>query len=126
MTKLKQVYKCPICGNIVEIVHTGAGELVCCGKPMQLQKENSIDVSLEKHVPVIFKTENGYRIIVGVELHPMTEEHHIEWIEIIADGNIYRKELKPGDAPEAEYCFPAKSIEARAYCNLHGLWTAKM
>jgi len=126
MTELKQIYRCPICGNIVEMVHPGAGELVCCGQPMQLQKENTVDASAEKHMPVIFKTEDGYKIVIGSEKHPMTEEHHIEWIELIADGRVYRKELKAGDASEAEFCALGGEVEARAYCNLHGLWSAKI
>lgn len=84
MTETKQVYKCPICGNIVEVLHSGAGELVCCGQPMVLQKENTVDASLEKHVPVITKTATGYLVKIGSEIHPMTLEHHIEWIELIA------------------------------------------
>ncbi len=122
MTELSQVYKCAKCGNIVEVLHTGAGELVCCGEPMNLQRENTIDAAVEKHVPVIEKTEKGFKIKVGAVAHPMEEEHYIEWIEIIADGKNYRKFLKPGDSPEVEFCLEAKNIIAREYCNLHGLW----
>ncbi len=130
MTELKQVYKCNICGNIVEVLHTGAGELVCCGQPMVLQAENTVDPSTgsgqvaaqEKHVPIIEKTDNGYRVKVGSEPHPMEEAHYIEWIELIADGVVYRKELKPGDEPIAEFCITAENMQAREYCNLHGLW----
>lgn len=122
MTEQKQIYKCNVCGNIVEVLHPGAGELVCCAQPMQLMKENTVDASNEKHVPVIEKTENGVKVKVGSVPHPMEKEHYIEWIEIIADGRTYRKYLNPGDAPEAEFCVTAESIEAREYCNLHGLW----
>jgi len=122
MTELSQVYKCAKCGNIVEVLHTGAGELVCCGEPMNLQRENTVDAAVEKHVPVIEKTEKGFKIKVGAVAHPMEEEHYIEWIEIIADGKSYRKFLKPGDSPEAEFCLEAGNIIAREYCNLHGLW----
>jgi len=122
MTELSQVYKCAKCGNIVEVLHTGAGELVCCGEPMNLQRENTVDAAVEKHVPVIEKTEKGFKIKVGAVAHPMEEEHYIEWIEIIADGKNYRKFLKPGDSPEVEFCLEAKNIIAREYCNLHGLW----
>lgn len=122
MTELNQVYKCAKCGNIVEVLHAGGGELVCCGQPMALQKENTVDASLEKHVPVIEKTEKGIKVKVGSVPHPMEEEHYIEWIEILADGKAYRKFLKPGDAPEAEFCIEAENIIAREYCNLHGLW----
>lgn len=117
MTQLNEIYKCNVCGNIVEVLHTGAGELVCCGQPMQLMKENTVDASKEKHVPVI--EEN--KIKVGSEPHPMTEEHHIEWIEAVyEDGARERKFLKPGDQPEFESTMKIKS--ARAYCNLHELW----
>lgn len=126
MTELMQIYKCNICGNIVEMVHAGAGQLVCCGQPMQLQKENTVDASKEKHVPVIEKTAKGIKVKVGSIPHPMEEKHYIEWIEAIADGRVYKKFLKPGDKPEAEFELnEIKSrITAREYCNLHGLWTA--
>jgi superoxide reductase len=122
MTELNQIYKCNICGNIVEMVHAGAGELVCCGQSMELQKENTVDASPEKHVPVVEKTEKGVKVKVGSVPHPMEEAHYIEWIEIIADGKTYRKLLEPGDSPEAEFCIEAENIVAREYCNLHGLW----
>lgn len=124
MTELNQIYKCNVCGNIVEVVHASAGELVCCGKPMELLKENTVDAAKEKHVPVIEKTDQGVKVSVGSVPHPMEKEHYIEWIEVIADGRTYRKFLKPGDAPEAEFCIYAKEISAREYCNLHGLWKA--
>ena len=119
-----EVYKCNVCGNIVEVIHVGGGELVCCGKPMVLQVENTVDASKEKHVPVIEKTSDGYKVKVGSAPHPMEEKHYIEWIELSADGVAYRKFLKPGDAPEAEFCIQASKVEAREYCNLHGLWKA--
>jgi superoxide reductase len=122
MTQLKQIYKCPVCGNIVEVVHAAGGELVCCGQPMVLQEPNTVDAAQEKHVPVIEKNEAGFKVKIGSVPHPMEEAHHIEWIELIADGKVYRQELKPGDAPEAEFCVKADSVSARAYCNLHGLW----
>jgi len=132
MTKINEIYKCAVCGNIVEMVHAGAGTLVCCGEPMVLQNPNTVDASLEKHVPVVLNrpkadqpgagTSNGYKIQIGSELHPMTAEHYIEWIEIVADGKIDRKYLQPGDEPIFEFCSEATEITARAYCNLHGLW----
>lgn len=124
MTELNQVYKCDVCGNIVGVLHPGAGTLTCCGKPMRLLKENTVDASQEKHVPVIEKTENGIKVKVGSDPHPMEEDHYIEWIEIIADGVVHRKFLNPGDAPEADFCVKAENIIAREYCNLHGLWKA--
>lgn len=122
MTQKNQVYKCPLCGNIVEVVHTGAGELVCCGQPMDLMVENTVDAAKEKHVPVIEKTGNGFKVMVGSVPHPMEEKHWIEWIELHADGKVYRQDLAPGKAPEAEFCVDAADVTARAYCNLHGLW----
>ncbi|MDH5466226.1 MAG: desulfoferrodoxin [Candidatus Aminicenantes bacterium] len=122
MTQRLQIYKCEVCGNVVEVLHEGAGELVCCGQPMKLMKENSVDASQEKHVPVIEKTEEGIKVKVGSAPHPMVEEHYIEWIELIADGQAYRQFLKPGDTPEAVFKIEAHNITAREYCNLHGLW----
>ena len=124
MTEKMQIYKCEICGNIVEMVHSGKGQLVCCGQPMKLYEENSTDAAVEKHVPVIEKNPDGYKVSVGSVVHPMTEEHHIEWIEIITGELSSRKFLKPGDAPEAVFCIEADDVMARAYCNIHGLWKA--
>ena len=125
MTELLQVYKCEVCGNMVELVHAGPGQLVCCGKPMKLMTANTVDAAKEKHVPVIEKTANGYKVKVGAVAHPMEDKHYIEWIELIADGKAFRKFLKHGDPPEAEFCLDAKKITAREYCNLHGLWKAE-
>jgi len=118
------IYKCEICGNIVEVLHTGEGDLVCCGQNMVLLDEKTADSSTEKHVPVIEKTSDGYKVTVGSTLHPMKEEHYIEWIELIADGKSYRKFLKPGDDPVAEFCSDASKVSAREHCNVHGLWRA--
>jgi superoxide reductase len=125
MTERNQVYKCEVCGNIVEVLHEGAGELVCCGQPMTLQQENTVDAAEEKHVPVIEKTDNSIKVKVGSIEHPMEPEHYIEWIELIADGKVYKKFLNPGDKPEAEFMITATEIAAREYCNLHGLWKAE-
>ena len=124
MTQLKQIYKCNICGNIVEVLHVGAGQLVCCGQPMELLSEKTEDIGREKHVPIIEKTEKGILVKVGSVPHPMEEAHYIEWIEIIVDGKYCRKFLKPGDKPEAFFEVTAEKIEAREYCNIHGLWKA--
>jgi len=124
MTQQNQVYKCNVCGNIVEVLHAGSGQLVCCGQPMQLLVANTVDAAQEKHVPVIEKTKKGIKVKVGSVPHPMEEKHYIEWVEIIADGQVYKKFLKPGDQPEAEFCVQAEKIQAREYCNLHGLWQA--
>ena len=122
MTEKLQVYVCEICGNTVEMVREGAGELVCCGQPMTLQDEQTADSSKEKHVPVIEKVEHGIKVTVGSVPHPMTDEHYIEWIEVVADGKAYREFLNPGDAPEAVFCIDAKEITAREFCSVHGLW----
>jgi len=122
MTKRLQIYKCEVCGNIVEVLHEGKGELVCCGQPMKLYEENTVDAAKEKHVPVIEKIEGGFKVKVGSVTHPMEEKHYIEWIEIIVDGKAYRQFLKPGEIPEAVFNIEAEKIIAREYCNLHGLW----
>jgi superoxide reductase len=123
MTKQKQVYRCNVCGNIVEVLHAGKGELVCCGQPMELLQEKTADVGLEKHVPVVETTDRGIKVKVGDIPHPMEEKHYIEWIEVITDGGSCRKFLKPGDKPETEFEIGSqKVVAAREYCNIHGLW----
>jgi superoxide reductase len=122
MTSKLQVYKCEVCGNMVEMVHTGTGTLVCCGQPMRLMEENAVDASREKHVPVSSAVDGGVKVAVGAIPHPMQEQHYIEWIEIAADGRTQRKDLLPGDAPEAQFCNQPEQVVVRAYCNLHGLW----
>jgi superoxide reductase len=119
-----QVYRCNICGNIVEVIHTGAGELVCCGQPMELLVENTTDAAQEKHVPVIEKVDGGIKVAVGSVAHPMEEDHFIEWIEVLVDGKAYRQFLNPGEAPEAFFSVEGEEITAREFCNLHGLWKA--
>lgn len=122
MTKLNQVYKCEICGNIVESVHASDGVLVCCGQPMTLQIENTVDAAKEKHVPVVKKVEGGVFVKAGEVEHPMLESHYIEWIEIETANKTYKKYLKPGDKPEALFLIEEEVLSAREYCNLHGLW----
>jgi superoxide reductase len=122
MTEVKQIYKCNICGNIVEVLHAGVGQLVCCGQPMELLKEKTEDVGLEKHVPVLEKSNGKVKVKVGSVPHPMEDKHWIEWIELVADGKVYRKFLNPGDSPEADFEIDAENITAREYCNIHGLW----
>jgi superoxide reductase len=124
MTEKLQIYKCEVCGNIIEMLHAGAGQLVCCGQPMKLFRENTVDAAKEKHVPVIEKTAAGIKVKVGSVAHPMEQTHYIEWIEVIADGKAYRKFLNPGEAPEAIFEIKAEKVTAREYCNLHGLWQA--
>lgn len=136
MTKTREIYRCPICGNIVEVLHGGA-VLSCCGKPMLLLQENVTDGAHEKHVPVVERTDRGYSVRVGTTEHPMTADHYIEWIELLTPRGVLRRDLRPGDKPEATFCMrtdgngchdkaaacdTAAEVTARAYCNLHGLW----
>jgi len=122
MPERLQIYKCEVCGNIVEVLHEGQGELVCCGQPMKLFVENTVDAAREKHVPVVEKAAGTFKVKVGSVPHPMEETHYIEWVEIIVDGKAYRQFLKPGGSPEATFDVKAEKITAREYCNLHGLW----
>jgi superoxide reductase len=124
MAKRLEVYKCGVCGNIIEVLHAGKGNLVCCGQPMNLLVENTVDAAKEKHVPVIETVEGGVKVKVGEVPHPMEEKHWIEWVEIIADGKTYRQYLNPGETPEATFDVTAEQITAREYCNIHGLWKA--
>lgn len=124
MTKRNEIYKCGICGNIVEMLHAGAGKLVCCDEPMKLMTENTSDGATEKHVPVVEKVAGGIKVTVGSVAHPMEEKHYIEWIQVIAGEKSYRRFLAPGQAPEAIFPIEAEAVTAREYCNLHGLWKA--
>jgi superoxide reductase len=122
MTELNQIFKCNVCGNIAEVVHSGAGELVCCGQPMELQQEKTEEEGIEKHKPVVERTETGVIVTIGSTPHPMESEHYIEWAEVITEHRSYRKHLKPGQEPQAQFSLQAKNITVRAYCNVHGLW----
>lgn len=123
--KVNEIYRCAICGNIVEILHSGVGEILCCNEPMGLLEAGTTDASQEKHVPVVEKVDGGYRVKVGSVAHPMEEKHYIEFIELLADGKVYRQALQPGQAPEAFFAIDAAQVTVREYCNLHGLWEAK-
>ena len=124
MTEIMQVYECEACGNIIEVVHDGIGQLICCGEPMNLLEAHTADQGYEKHVPVVERTADGVKVKVGANPHPMLEDHHIEWIEVLCrDGKSQRKFLEPGDAPEAEFCVPEGRVHAREHCNVHGLWS---
>ncbi|MFC1855194.1 desulfoferrodoxin [Thermodesulfobacteriota bacterium] len=123
MSKMMQVYKCNTCGNMVEIIHDGAGRLVCCGSPMDLMNEKSSDAGQEKHLPVAEITQTRISVTVGEVPHPMDDTHYIEWIEVIADGKVQRANLSPGETPEAKFENVGKSIQIRSYCNTHGLWS---
>lgn len=122
MAEKLQIYKCSVCGNIVEVLHGGDGELVCCGQPMENLVAKTADEGKEKHVPIIEKIDSGYRVKVGSIPHPTEEKHHIEWIELLADGKAYRQFLELGMAPEAVFNVEAGSVSAREHCNIHGLW----
>ncbi|NMM65376.1 desulfoferrodoxin [Clostridium sp. P21] len=122
MTEIRQVYKCEVCGNMVEVVHKAGGTLVCCGKPMVLLSENTTDAAVEKHIPVIEKLQNGIVVKVGEVEHPMLENHYIEWIEVNTANKVFRKYLKPGEKPEAVFKVDEEILFVREYCNVHGLW----
>lgn len=122
MTNLHQIYKCPICGNVVEVLHAGGGQLVCCGQPMELLNPKVEDVGFEKHLPVVEQTDNTVTIKIGSIPHPMEEAHYIEWIELITDNQVYKKFLKSGEEAVAIFEISGSVIQARCYCNLHGLW----
>ncbi len=122
MSKELEIYKCELCGNIVEVVHGAGGALTCCGQEMALLTENSVDAAQEKHVPVVSQVDGGYLVKMGEVAHPMADDHYIEWIEIVAGDQTYCQFLNPGDAPEATFKIDSDNITARAYCNLHGLW----
>lgn len=123
MAKRYEIFKCEVCGHIIEVLHEGVGELVCCNQPMKRAVENTVDAAKEKHVPVIEKTPTGFLVKVGAIAHPMEEKHYIEWIQLMMDdGSAYRTFLKPGDKPEANFSVKAQKVSAREYCNLHGLW----
>ena len=122
MTERYQVYKCDICGNMVEVLHAAGGTLVCCNQPMTLLKENTTDAATEKHVPVVEQRGGVTKVTVGSVAHPMQEEHYIEWVELIVDDRVFRTYLNPGEAPEAVFNVGEEGVAAREYCNLHGLW----
>ncbi len=124
MAERFEIYKCEVCGNVVEVLTGGAGELVCCGKPMVKLDEKTADSSTEKHIPFVKREGNSYEVVVGQNaLHPMEEKHYIEWIELMVEGKIYKQFLKPGDEPKAVFEVPeGKEVNAREMCNVHGLW----
>jgi len=124
MAQRNQVYKCEVCGNIIEVVHGGDGSLVCCGQDMKLLVENTTDAAREKHVPVVEKRSDGIKVVVGSTVHPMEEKHYIEWIELDTGECVLRQYLKPGQPPEAFFPVNAWPVSVREYCNLHGLWKA--
>ncbi len=126
MTEKLQVYKCDICGNIVLVMHSGVGQLVCCGQPMRLMEEKSEESGYEKHLPVVERVEGEVRVKIGSIPHPMEENHYIEWIEIETEEGVMVRFLKPGDEPEAIFKADERVLKVRDYCNLHGLWMSRV
>lgn len=124
MIAVNDVYKCEMCGNIVEVLHGGGPNVLCCGSAMSQLIENTVDAAVEKHIPVVAKIDGGIKVTVGEVEHPMADDHYIEWIEVIAGSQVYRKNLQPGEKPVAEFIISANTMTVRAYCNLHGLWKA--
>ena len=124
MTHPLEVYKCQVCGIVVEVTEGGAGEPVCCGQPMVLMDEKTADSSTEKHVPYVEHVADGVLVKVGQnQPHPMQDKHWIQWIEVLTDdGKVYRQNLVPGDEPQAFFPVSGGKVVAREYCNVHGLW----
>lgn len=127
MRKRTEIYRCNVCGNITEVLHGGVGTMICCNKPMELLKPKTVEEGKEKHVPVIKKTDEGIKVVVGSVHHPMEENHFIEWIEVIIGENVLRKFLKPGEPPEATFKLleGSSDFQVREYCTVHGLWSAE-
>lgn len=124
MTAKNEIFKCEVCKNLIEVINNGDGPLHCCDQPMKALRENTVDAAKEKHIPVVEKVNGGVQVTVGSVEHPMTEEHYIMWIEVITDTKTYRKDLKPGDKPQAFFEIDEDVRTVREYCNLHGLWKA--
>ena len=122
--ELNQLFKCNVCGNIVELVNLGGGTLVCCQKPMEELVAKTTDEGTEKHLPVLEETESGVLVKVGSVPHPMDEDHYIVWIEIVTtDSKVYRHYLKPTHPPQTRFVLSSKNVKlVRSYCNVHGLW----
>ena len=123
MTNTNELYKCNVCGNVVEVVHPGASSLVCCNEPMVKLEAKTEDVGKEKHVPVVEVSGNGILVKVGSVPHPMEEKHYIKFIEVLTKNQVLRAELTVGKEPAAEFAVKqADVLLVREYCNLHGLW----
>ena len=123
----KKFYICKKCGNIVELVHSGGGSLVCCGEKMTPLCAGEVEASHEKHIPVVNVNGDTVHAFVGSVEHPMTEEHSIDWIYLQTDKGGYRKNVRPGEKPEAYFTLNGeKPIAVYAYCNLHGLWKTEI
>ena len=124
MTKLNEIYRCNVCGNMIEVINESVGQLVCCNENMELLEERQLDVGPEKHIPIIEKDGDNIVVKMGEVPHPMEEEHHICFVELFVGDKVYRKALNAGDEPKAvfEVCADVGDVRAREYCNVHGLW----
>lgn len=122
----KKFLRCPICGNLVEVINDSNVRVMCCGKPMEELVANTTDGATEKHVPVVEINNELVTITVGETLHPMTEEHYIMWIHVFTNLREYHFNLNPSDNPQVKFNkdINEEIIEVNAYCNLHGLWSA--
>ncbi len=127
MVKKKSVYKCVGCGTVVEALWNGDEKLSCCGKEMVELVPNTTDAAVEKHVPVIQREGKKVTVKVGSNAHPMTPEHYILFVELVAGDTVLRHDFKEGDtAAEAVfYVDEDVPLSAREYCNLHGFWSTK-
>ena len=124
MTQLRELYQCEVCGNVVEVVNENAGKLKCCEQFMKKLEAKAEDAGQEKHVPVVEESDNGIKVKVGSVEHPMEDKHYIKFIEVLTDNEVCRRELKPGETPEALFdCLKKENIvEVREFCTIHGLW----
>lgn len=129
MSTRNTIFKCQVCGNIVEHLHVGGGTLSCCNQQMSELEASTADSTTEKHVPFILKTESGYVVKVGETVdHPMMDAHFIQWIELHTSNCVYRRYLSQEDSPQAEFQIghDVEIICAKEYCNLHGLWKSQL
>lgn len=117
-----RIFKCPICGNVVELIHEGGGTLVCCGQEMEEQVINSDENVFEKHIPMIEKNGRKVNVQVGSVIHPMLDNHYIEWIALASETGTYRHYLKPSEEPKAYFETDSDHFTIYAYCNVHGFY----
>jgi len=127
MTTKLEIYKCELCGNVVEVLDPAGGELVCCGQAMTLCGAKTEDTGMEKHRPIVETTGDAVRVKVGSVPHPMEDDHYIQWIEAVCCDGEFRQvyELKPGSPAAAKFFLcGCGHLVVRAFCNVHGLWEA--
>ncbi len=122
---MSEIYKCDVCGQVIQVLNKSAGTLVCCNKPMRLLQEKTIDAGSEKHVPIIKQEGSNVEVRIGSIPHPMTTEHYIQWIKIITTREEQLIKLKPGDEPIINTTINGEIIKVNAYCNKHELWANK-